>query len=376
MDEHLADQQIYKGDMKGYERVRERRARRALMELKHGGHVIAKGAPGAREAAANQENIILAQTDVVEDATPFDYLFPDLPTQPDKLLPADDPAVVVLALKLLGDAMVEDPPLPTEPLQSSENSIIPPVFTYWGQFVDHDLTANTDRSSVVGDVTDPHLRPLPPDTVTRDLKNLRTPTLNLDSVYADGPTFVPGEKTAAAGFYDGSRFMTSTCCFCLPATVSSASPNLLRGYLLSIPTGQALAERLQVKPLTEAELTRGNSTAFNDILREAGFLKRTPLWYYVLKEAEVRANGNSLGELGSRIVCETILALLSPEVTRFPKGSSCQVTVEKFAAVYKLRGFFLANSDHIVGTVVAISNDLNFQPDGTSGPFALYPVKS
>lgn len=58
------------------------------------------------------------------------------------------------------------------------------------------------------------------------------------------------------------------------------------------------------------------------------------------------------------------------------EGVELSVTVEKFAAVYKLRGFFLANSDHIVGTVVAISNDLNFQPDGTSGPFALYPVKS
>jgi hypothetical protein len=30
----------------------------------------------------------------------------------------------------------------------------------------------------------------------------------------------------------------------------------------------------------------------------------------VLKEAEVRANGNSLGELGSRIVCETIIGQL------------------------------------------------------------------
>ena len=30
----------------------------------------------------------------------------------------------------------------------------------------------------------------------------------------------------------------------------------------------------------------------------------------MLKEAEARADGNSLGELGSRIVCETILGLL------------------------------------------------------------------
>ena len=30
----------------------------------------------------------------------------------------------------------------------------------------------------------------------------------------------------------------------------------------------------------------------------------------MLKEAEVRAGGNALGELGSRIVCETVIGLL------------------------------------------------------------------
>lgn len=39
-------------------------------------------------------------------------------------------------------------------------------------------------------------------------------------------------------------------------------------------------------------------------------MQNTPLWIYVLKEAEVRANGNSLGELGSRIVVETQIGLL------------------------------------------------------------------
>ena len=45
----------------------------------------------------------------------------------------------------------------------------------------------------------------------------------------------------------------------------------------------------------------------NDALAAGGYLEATPLWLYVLKEAEVRANGNSLGEVGSRIVCETII---------------------------------------------------------------------
>ena len=62
--------------------------------------------------------------------------------------------------------------------------------------------------------------------------------------------------------------------------------------------------------MTEAELKQGNSDAVNQALDSNGFVQRTPLWYYVLKEAEVRANGNSLGELGSRIVCETIIGQL------------------------------------------------------------------
>lgn len=59
-----------------------------------------------------------------------------------------------------------------------------------------------------------------------------------------------------------------------------------------------------------------------------------------------------------------------------PEGIELVVTVEKKSSVYNLQGYFLKDSDHIVGSVVAISNDLGFQPAGTSGPFVLYPVKS
>lgn len=65
-----------------------------------------------------------------------------------------------------------------------------------------------------------------------------------------------------------------------------------------------------VPALTEAELRQGNSDAVNAALEQGGFLQHSPLWYYVLKEAEVRANGNSLAELGSRIVGETIIGLV------------------------------------------------------------------
>jgi hypothetical protein len=89
-----------------------------------------------------------------------------------------------------------------------------------------------------------------------------------------------------------------------------ARRNLLRGYLLSIPTGQSVAQAMEIEPLSKSELQQGNSGPMNLILEENGFLNQTPLWYYILKEAEVRANGNSLGELGSRVVVETIVGLL------------------------------------------------------------------
>ena len=46
------------------------------------------------------------------------------------------------------------------------------------------------------------------------------------------------------------------------------------------------------------------------MLLKAGLTKDTPLFYYLLKEAEVHANGNRLGRTGSRIVAETLYASL------------------------------------------------------------------
>jgi hypothetical protein len=573
-----------------------------MLYLKHGGHVLDDTAKDA-ENVVKKGHAFLARRALPGDEvdklrrteTPFDYLLPQLKARPDAHLPGD-PASVVAALNKLGTAMVDNaPPAQANP-RVEVNSTIPAVYTYWGQFVDHDLTANTDRDSATSDITRPDLKPVPPDEVTAKLKNLRRPNLDLDSVYGDGPGIID-EESKDAGFYVGARFRIGRnsdnpaqppidgikippegdldrdlprigplldagvitedvlpdalkddpskrtrafigdlrndenlviaqlhlaflrfhnavvdrieanprdfglwpgkgrrfqaavfhCArdvtrhiyqritvhdylrtvmfpgvvdkilaggpkhyrplrgyqafmpleysvaafrfghtmvrgaydhnrnFGKPAPGQTQRPlipfapfdllflftgngflrdpddptksirnpfggtptlpfnwiiewdrftekgdpdegrfarkidtrlapplttegivnegtappiqdeagkalrvllrhlarrNLLRGYLLSIPTGQAVAAEMGVAPLSEEELRRGNTPEVNTALDEGGFLRNTPLWYYVLKEAEVRADGNSLGELGSRIVCETVIGLL------------------------------------------------------------------
>ncbi|MDY3553929.1 hypothetical protein R5W24_003043 [Gemmata sp. JC717] len=64
-----------------------------------------------------------------------------------------------------------------------------------------------------------------------------------------------------------------------------------------------------------------------------------------------------------------------PDGVQLPAGVELKITVENPAATYVLRGYALEGSDHIVGTVVTLGNDLGFQPAGASGPFVLYPVR-
>jgi Animal haem peroxidase len=539
-------------------------AGRILRNLRHGGQIVPDDAPNAEPTTAKLGEVSLLSSVVAERSleaprlaevsTPFNYLFDDLAAQFPARHLAGDSTAVTAALKRLGEALAEPAPPRGQELQATGNSTIPPVYTYWGQFIDHDITANTDRKNTVTDITVQDLKPLQPEVVVRDLRNLRRPALDLDSLYGDGPTFEGGPETAAKDMYDGIGLRLSEVAegdgirgdhiptlgdnlrdlprhgdaekpedrtaaligdgrndenlivaqlhvaflrfhnaalewarrepgyprddrelfervrdlvrwhyqwlvvhdylktVTLPGVVDkvllggnkvfqprygevymplefsvaayrfghsmvrgfydynrnfgrknggpgavipfasfrqifaftgSARPapfngggtltlpfnwviewgkfvdkgdslpdhfarkidtqlapplfdminqiskddeklpdaikdilrrlavrNLLRGYQLALPTGQAVADALGVTPLTTEELRRGNSDAVNAALNDGGFLETTPLWFYVLKEAEVRANGNSLGEVGSRIVVETLIGQL------------------------------------------------------------------
>jgi len=45
-------------------------------------------------------------------------------------------------------------------------------------------------------------------------------------------------------------------------------------------------------------------------LKEYGLDDRTPLWFYILREAAVMENGERLGPVGARIVTEVFIGLL------------------------------------------------------------------
>jgi hypothetical protein len=94
--------------------------------------------------------------------------------------------------------------------------------------------------------------------------------------------------------------------------------SLLRGIAMRLPTGQTVADKFGVKKLSATELTSdidSRHTKRGAALKEAGLVESTPLWFYVLKESEVKQNG-SLGPTGSNIVAETLHAAL-----RYDPGS-------------------------------------------------------
>ena len=91
-----------------------------------------------------------------------------------------------------------------------------------------------------------------------------------------------------------------------------AARNLRRGLALGLPSGQGMAKVFGIAPMTPAELMQGLPPNEVAVLQSnAGLLlKKTPLWYYVLREAAVLNAANQLGPVGGRIVAETFVRML------------------------------------------------------------------
>jgi hypothetical protein len=90
---------------------------------------------------------------------------------------------------------------------------------------------------------------------------------------------------------------------------------LLRGARTQLPSGQEVGKALLAKErvsrfLTEEELTRKTNDGSGPVLKDCGLIANTPLFYYILKEAEILQDGRRLGPVGSQIVADVIEAAL------------------------------------------------------------------
>lgn len=82
-----------------------------------------------------------------------------------------------------------------------------------------------------------------------------------------------------------------------------AHRNLLRGLRLGLPSGPNVARAMGIEPLTPDQL--GLHTTAPEYADDA------PLWFYVLKEAELLGGSQQLGPVGGRIVAEVLIGLLA-----------------------------------------------------------------
>lgn len=91
---------------------------------------------------------------------------------------------------------------------------------------------------------------------------------------------------------------------------SLAARDLQRGQVIALPSGEAVARHIGIVPLTAEQVG----------LASAGQHGETPLWYYILREADVCTDGHRLGPVGGRIVAEVLVGLIDADAKSFRRS--------------------------------------------------------
>jgi hypothetical protein len=91
---------------------------------------------------------------------------------------------------------------------------------------------------------------------------------------------------------------------------SLAVRDLQRGQGVGLPSGEVLARHLGIDPLTADEVG----------IASTGWRSDTPLWYYILREADVCEGGHRVGPVGGRIVAEVLIGLVDADVSSFRRS--------------------------------------------------------
>ncbi|MEA3012170.1 MAG: hypothetical protein QOD42_715 [Sphingomonadales bacterium] len=98
----------------------------------------------------------------------------------------------------------------------------------------------------------------------------------------------------------------------MPDVPSLALRDLLRGDSLGLPSGQSIARAMGMTPLSDADLglsARGCPELDGN----------APLWFYILREAELLGGTQSLGPVGGRICSEVLVGLMLGDPASFLK---------------------------------------------------------
>lgn len=106
----------------------------------------------------------------------------------------------------------------------------------------------------------------------------------------------------------------------VPTPNSLAVRNLLRGWSWGLPSGQSIANRIGVRVLSEDQIladSGGQSCKERSVVEPFNFHKDTPLWYYILKEAEAFHQGELLGPVGSTLLAEVFVGLMRCDAESF-----------------------------------------------------------
>lgn len=119
-----------------------------------------------------------------------------------------------------------------------------------------------------------------------------------------------------------------------PELRALATLNLLRGWRMGIPSGQAVAHHMGLEALSDADLfdsedeARKTARAALLEMHRGIFENNCPLWFYILREAELLHQGAHLGPVGGTIVAEVLSGLIMEDGHSFlrsgrPGGRHC-----------------------------------------------------
>ncbi len=92
---------------------------------------------------------------------------------------------------------------------------------------------------------------------------------------------------------------------------SLAVRDLQRGQGVGLPSGEAVSRYIGIDPITPEQVG----------IASTGWQGETPLWYYILREADVSTDGDRLGPVGSRIVTEVLVGLIDADATSFRRNN-------------------------------------------------------